>query len=208
MFLFEEQLKLDFYKVVKNRRSVRRFKTDSDIKDDVVRKLIETACLAPSAGNYQNWHFIIVEDAQKKRRLAEICTKFSRLAWKDFSKNTAKLVAGRGGTWDKSYMTKLSVLIVVCYETIGKTVQDSNAHASAWCAIENLLLAATAEGLSACVYNLWKREINPMRKLFKIPKNYKIAAIIQAGYPAETPEQPPKKKLEEVTSYDAFSKEL
>lgn len=196
---------MDFYKVVRDRRSIRKFKTEIAVKDDAIKRLVEVACLAPSAGNSQPWHFIIVKDSEKKRHLAEICTRFSRLAWKAFSKENAKLVAKRGGTWDKSYMATLPVLIVVCYETSGKTVQDSNAHASAWCATQNLLLAATAEGLGACVYNLWKREIIPTRRLLKIPRNYKIAAIIQVGHPAEIPEPPPKKKLQEVTSYNTFS---
>lgn len=199
---------MDFYKVVRDRRNVRHFKTEIDVKDDVVKKLIEVACLAPSAGNYQPWHFIIVKETEKKKRIAEICTKFSRLAWKDFSKETAKLIAKRGGTWDKSYMSKLPVIIVVCYETSGKTVQDSNAHASAWCAIQNMLLAATAEELGSCIYNLWKNEQKLMKHLFKIPRNYRIAALVQLGYPAEMLPSPPKRKLEEVMSYDMFSREL
>lgn len=196
---------LDFYKVVKERRSVRRFRIDVDVEDDVVKKLIEVACLAPSAGNYQSWHFIIVDDLEKKSRLAEICTKYSRLAWKDFSKETTKLIAKRDGTWDKSYMARLPVIIVACYETVGKMVQDSNSNASAWCAIQNLLLAATAEGLGSCIYNLWKNEQKSMKRLFKIPQNYRIAALVQIGYPAKVPEPPPKKKLEEVISYNTFS---
>lgn len=195
---------MDFYKVVRDRRSVRHFKTEIDVKDDVLKRLIEIACLAPSAGNYQPWQFIIVKDPQKKKRLAEICTKYSRLAWKDFRKETAKLIASRGGKWDKSYMAKLPVIIVVCYEISGKTVQDSNAHASVWCAIQNLLLAATAEGLGSCIYNLWKNEQKSMKRLFNISQNYRIATLIQIGYPAEVPKPPPKKKLEEVMSYDPF----
>jgi len=196
---------LDFYKVVSDRRSIRRFRTEIAVNDNVARRLIEVACLAPSAGNSQPWQFIIVKNPQKKKRLAEICTRFSRLAWKEFNKDTARLIAGRGGKWDKSYMANLPVVIVVCYKTSGKAIQDSNAHASTWCSIENMLLAATAEGLGSCPYTLWKNEQKPIKQLFKIPRNYRIAVIIQLGYPAEVPEPPPKRKLQETICYDAFS---
>ena len=59
---------LDFIEVVKKRRSIRRYKPDP-VPEDALRQILEAARLAPSAGNRQPWHFIIVRDEDKKNQL-------------------------------------------------------------------------------------------------------------------------------------------
>lgn len=59
---------MDFMDVVEKRRSIRRYKPDP-VPDDVLNQILEAARLAPSAGNRQPWHFIIVRDDEKKRSL-------------------------------------------------------------------------------------------------------------------------------------------
>jgi nitroreductase len=49
---------MDFYEVIKERRSVRRYKPDQ-IPDDILNRILETGRIAPSAKNIQPWHFII-----------------------------------------------------------------------------------------------------------------------------------------------------
>lgn len=60
---------LEFTEVIRKRRSIRRYKPDP-VPQDVLTEILESARLAPSAGNRQPWHFIIVKDAETKRRLA------------------------------------------------------------------------------------------------------------------------------------------
>jgi nitroreductase len=55
-------------KVVKTRRSIRRYKPDP-VPDEVLNKVLEAARLAPSAANLQSWHFIVVKDSETKRKL-------------------------------------------------------------------------------------------------------------------------------------------
>ena len=59
---------MDFTKVVEKRRSIRRYKSDP-VGDDLIEKILESARVAPSAGNRQPCHFIIVKDAKKKKAL-------------------------------------------------------------------------------------------------------------------------------------------
>jgi len=54
--------------VIRNRRSIRRYKS-TPIPEDVLTSILEAARLAPSAGNRQPWHFIIVRDDEKKQQL-------------------------------------------------------------------------------------------------------------------------------------------
>lgn len=195
---------MEFYEVIKRRRSVRSFQTNREIGEVIVRRLIEAACMAPSAGNTQPWRFIIIHDRKLLRRLAEINTKFSRLAWKAFDSGMARDIANRGGRWNKSYVADLPLVIVVCYKVGVNNLPDELMLASAWCAIENMLLAATAEGLGSCPYTLFKNEEKALKELFEIPDDYRIACIVHVGHVADMPKPPLKRKLEEITGYDKF----
>lgn len=59
---------MEFIQVIKNRRSVRKYKNDP-IPDEILNKILESARLAPSGGNSQPWHFIVVKDFNKKGML-------------------------------------------------------------------------------------------------------------------------------------------
>jgi len=59
--------------------------------------------------------------------------------------------ARAGGSWDKSYMKDIPILVVVSYR-FPENMRDELVLGSVWMAVENMLLAATNEGLGSCVY--------------------------------------------------------
>jgi len=59
---------MDFMEVVRKRLSIRRYKTDP-IPDELLNQVLEAARLAPSGGNGQPWHFIVVKDKEGQKRL-------------------------------------------------------------------------------------------------------------------------------------------
>jgi nitroreductase len=63
---------MDFFEAVERRRSIRRF-TDEPVPQEVIRKALEAALLAPNSSNVQTWDFYWVRDAAKKERLVKIC---------------------------------------------------------------------------------------------------------------------------------------
>lgn len=194
---------MDFYEVVFKRRSIRKFR-EEPIHEEALNKVLEAGRWAPSAGNTQPWHFIIVSDAEVKKRIARVCTEYSRKHWADFASETARYLAARGGSWDKSAMAKVPVLIAVCFR-VPEKMREELALASAWCTIENVVLAATAEGLGSCIYTFYNiEEENQLKEILDVPKNYRIAALIQLGYPAAEPPKPSRKALEAVISYQHF----
>jgi nitroreductase len=160
--------------------------------------------MAPSAGNSQPWRFIIFRDKVLLRHLAEVNTRFSRLAWEGFDSRMARDVASRGGCWDKSYVAELPLVIVVCYRVGVKNIPDELMWASTWCAIENMLLAATAEGLGSCPYTLFRDEEKALKELLEIPEDYRIACIVHVGHALDTPMPPPRRRFEEIVGYDRF----
>ena len=70
---------MDFFEVLKKRRSVRKF-TDSEVPESVMRKCLKSSLLAPNSSNLQPWEFYWVRSLEKKQRVVEAC----------FSQNAAK----------------------------------------------------------------------------------------------------------------------
>jgi nitroreductase len=68
--------KLEVFEAVKARRSIRKYR-DESIPQAKVERLLETARLAPSGSNLQNWKFIVVEDKNIRKRLVEACNNQS-----------------------------------------------------------------------------------------------------------------------------------
>ncbi|MEM2677342.1 MAG: nitroreductase family protein, partial [Thermofilaceae archaeon] len=61
---------MDFYEVVRGRRSIRAYKPDP-VEDEKLLRVLEAARLAPSAANRQPWHFIVVRDPEVKEKLGK-----------------------------------------------------------------------------------------------------------------------------------------
>ena len=193
----------EFYEAVFKRRSVRCFR-EEPVPEDALNRILEAARWAPSAGNTQPWHFVVVTEVDVKREIAEICTEYSRKHWEEFPPEVARYLAARGGSWDKSTMAKIPVLVAVCYE-LPERMRHELVLGSVWAAIENMLLAATAEGLGSCIYTFYNiEEEDRIKRILRVPKEYRIAAIIQLGYAAVQPPPPTRKPLREIIHRQRF----
>ena len=196
-------LLMDFDEVVVKRRSIRKFK-ENPVPEKIIHKVLEAGRWAPSAGNSQPWRFIVVTDFEVKKRIATTFTEFSRRAWSKFSPERARYLAAQGGSWDKSGMAKIPVLTAVCYKTV-REIREELVLGSVWAAIENMLLAATAEGLGSCIYTFYNvEEENSLKELLGVPDGFRVAAMIQLGYAAVDPPTPSRKILSEIVSDQHF----
>lgn len=148
-------------KAIMSRRSIRKY-TNQIVSDEQVKTILEAAMCAPSAGNEQPWHFIVVRD----RQLLDQVPKYHPYS---------------------SMIKQASVAILVCADTrlskydVDYWVQDCAA------ATENLLLAVQDLGLGAVwlgVYPLQER-VTGLRQLFNIPEEVIPFALTPVGYPAE-----------------------
>lgn len=143
-----------------NRRSIRKYK-DIEISDDDIYDLLKAAMAAPSAGNAQEWDFIVVKDKSIIEKITEI-HPYSKM------------------------LLNSSAAIVVCGDTSrevfeGFWVQDCSA------ATENILLAAQSKGLGAVwlgIYPLPDR-ISGIKALLNLPDTVIPLSIVSVGYPDE-----------------------
>jgi nitroreductase len=78
-------------------------------------------------------------------------------------------------------------------------VEDSSA------AVENILLAATAEGLGSCWVASYRNEHSePVGRLLGCPASHELVALVAVGVPDGEPPKPDKKRLEEVLRWNGF----
>jgi len=194
---------MEFKELVVERRSVRKLKRDA-IPEKFLNGILEACRWAPSAGNSQPWHIVVVTESDVKARIAETCTRYSREHWRDFPPERARYLAARGGTWDKSYMKDVPVLLAVTYKS-EKGFRNELALGSTWIAVENMMLAIADGGLGGCVYTfLNRREENEIARQLGIPRTHRIACILQVGYAEGEPPKPSRKELDEIVSYQRF----
>jgi len=145
--------------------------------------LIEAARLAPSAGNIQPWEFVIVRNAEIKRRLAIAALH-------------------------QTFIEEAPVVIVVCADVARSSWGYGSRGANLYClqdtaaATENILLAAQALGLATCWVGAFHED--EVAKVVNTPKNVRPVAIVPVGRPAEKPMSPPKRTMREIVHHETF----
>ena len=161
---------MDAIEAILSRRSIRKYKK-KPVSDELVKKLLEVGMSAPSAGNEQPWHFIILDDPHI---LSQIPTFH----------NHAQM------------LKDASLAILICSDMNldkhnGMWVQDCSA------ATENILIAITAQKLGAVWLGIYPREerIEGLRKLLEIPEHIIPFSLISIGHPAE--KTPKEKRYDE-----------
>ena len=182
-----------FRELVQNRRSVRRY-TDQPVEREKILACLEAARLAPSADNVQPWRFLVIDDAEMKKKFAD--GVFS-------------------GIYSKSkFASKAPVLILllarldIVANRIGKQIQGIHYYfIDAGIAGEHAVLQAEDLGLGTC----WIGWFNTRkaRKIAKIPSKYKIVSLLSLGYPERKPGREKKRKaLSEIAWFNRIGEKF
>lgn len=184
-------MKDDFVDLLRSRRSIRRFRPDALPRETVLR-LLDAACLAPSAHNRQPWRFVAVARGVARDRLIEAMSVRFR---GDLERDgvPAEEVTRRLAR-SQERMGSAPWLIVLCLSTTGmdsypdaprNLAEQTMAVQSSALAGGHLLLAAHAEGLGACwmCAPLFAPEI--VRRALALPADWEPQAAILLGYPTE-----------------------
>jgi nitroreductase len=96
-------------------------------------------------------------------------------------------------------------ILVVLFYRLQENLSRELVLGSVWMAVENMLLAATDEGLGSCVYTFLNRnEENKLKHVLKTGQRDRIACIVQLGYTETEPIPPCRKQLSEIVSYEHF----
>lgn len=179
---------MEFYDVVHNRRSIRKYKTEVVPRDAILR-ILDAACWAPSGMNLQQWEFIVVSGG-KKEQLGEPYAKAMEKIGHDWTEEQRKmsLAAARKFNWAPH------VIVALAPKADDAFVQKMHVE-SVSAAFENLLLAACAEGLGTCWAMGPLLEEEAIRSILEIPPDKEIVALTPLGYPDMEATAPPRKDL-------------
>jgi nitroreductase len=168
---------MEFFDVIQNRHSIRAF-TDQPVEPDKLQKILETANLAPSAGNLQSYEIYVVTGTKKRDGLS--CAALAQ-----------------------EYIAAAPVVLVFCTHpelTEGRytergtrlyTVQDATIACSF------AMLAATALGLGSVWVGTFDEKV--VRLIIGAPERQVPVAILAIGYPGEFPDHHPRRPLEQIT---------
>lgn len=171
----------DIFEIIKNRRSVRKFKSTAVPKEHL-DKILEAGNYAPTPRNRQAWKFLVIQDRETLDHIKEECIK----------------VAGEDAReYYTDYLSAPVYVIVLAYTKTKNPVNDITAGALA---AENIMIAARALGYGT-VYCVNSIPENITKGVLNIPDDYKRVCITPIGIPFQWPETPKKKALEEVVLY-------
>lgn len=180
------------YKAIRTRRDVRDQFLPRAIPDDVLMRLLEAAHHAPSVGFMQPWNFIVITDADAKRAVHSAFSRANEEAKVMFGDERNALYA----SLKLEGILKAPVnLCITCDRTRGGRVVLGRTHNlqmdlySTVCAVQNLWLAARAEGIGVGWVSIYHDD--DMRRILRIPDHVEIVAYLCIGYVDElypTPE--------------------
>lgn len=190
---------MEIYEVIEKRRTMRAFKQKAS--EEQVRKLLLAGVKAPSGSNVQPWEFIIIDDARIIEQIADhkyqqtlkhlfddMLLKQPESIEKIFQQALQQPQFIKSAARQRNAYRNCTV-IAVCNQKghgIGrKPWMNVENIASTWMCIENMALAATAEGLGMQISILREEHKVAMEKLLGIPEDCELATFVLIGVPAE-----------------------
>jgi nitroreductase len=164
---------MDLYEAIEQRRTIRVFKKGATMEQ--LKKIMLAGTKAPSAVNRQPWEFVLVEDQKIIEQLAQIKSELSK-------KNPPERVKGDPAAVEKLAQAQKdsfrnASIVAVCH------VVDW--ERSVWMCMENMSLAAVAEGLGSGIVMYWGEAQKEAGKVLGLPKNYEVTAVLKIGVPGE-----------------------
>lgn len=179
-------LNMEVFECISTRRSIRNY-LDIPVEWDKIGTILEAGRLAPSSGNIQDWNFIVVQDEEKRKAIAEASLK-------------------------QHWMSKAPVHIVVCADLKKSErfygVRGNRLYSIQNCAaaVENMLLTAHSLGLGACWVGAFDE--NVVSRVLNIPDYARPQAIITIGYSDEKPKEPIRYPLTTVAFLEKYGNRI
>jgi nitroreductase len=170
---------MDVSEAIRSRRSVRRY-AQVPIDRQVLRRLVEAGCWAPTADNAQTWRFVVVTDPARMSRLRMVAPGF----------------VGRA-----------PAAIAVCQDMAAAEDRLGVADAAALAPMDaamaalNIMLEAQGEGLGTCVVASFNRRA--LQTLLRLPERVEPQLLVAVGHAAATPQAPPR-EIDGVCYFEEF----
>ena len=215
---------MDLEEVLRTTFACREF-TDDPVADETLYRILELARFAPSGGNRQGAHVIVVRDQEVRQKLGEMCNSTLRIygAQVDAGENPFNSVIPSKVDFVEAVKTPderfemfdrwgdLPVVLVVSIdlETVASMDKELDrvgvvTGGSVYPLVWNILLAARSEGLAGVLTTAVVPEEAAARKLLGLPETHAIAAVVPLGVPVKQLTKLSRREVEEFTTVDQF----
>jgi nitroreductase len=205
--------------------AVRDF-TDQAVDDAVLGRVLDTARFAPSGGNAQAWHVVVVKDRERRRRLRDSYVRGSRgylamLAaglrpWAPTNDRDAEAralatenAAAPGGFAEKFDEAPVLLALFADLSLLAAIDRDADRYtfaggASIYPFAWSILLAAREEGLGGVITTIAIREEPQVKALLGAPDPLALAAVIALGYPVRRPRRLRRQPVSSFATVDSI----
>ena len=214
---------MELYDVMRTAFAARDFTADP-VPDDVLEAILDNARFAPSGGNRQGWHVIVVRDLAKRaalgplieptyrRYLAEVragANPWNTIAPAAVSQADVDAVAIPPGFIDRLIHAPVLLLVTVDLAVVASMDQHLPrigviSGASIYPFVWNILLAARNEGLGGTLTTFLAAEEAKAKALFAIPENHALAAMLPIGRPVKQLTRLRRNPVAAFATVDAF----
>lgn len=220
----------DVFEVIYGARAQRHLRPDP-VPEELITRVIDAATRAPSAGNAQNWHFIVIRDAEQRRRIGSLYRKASDIAEAVYKARSrpAHLTEGQ---WQRmliegahlwEHLGDAPVLLVPCLHQRDLPARDTldpawRDHydaeriyidrirgASIYPAVQNIILACRALGLGTVITTNHLRIEAELKAILGIPEDVDTFALMPIGWPEGHFGRVNRRPLREVAHADRWS---
>ena len=193
---------MELYEAIYKRRTVRKF-LEKEVDFDAVKRILEAGNRAPTWNHNRNWSYIVLRTEEEKAYAFEhakkIAEKFDAEKYlnapRPYPTTLAQKMYAYAMPRQYTMLKEAPYVIIPVFkskELNGEYVSKLNPFSTIWCVIENIFLAATAEGLACSMRIPLNEEHDIVKAKLKVPPTYMIPAFIGIGYA-----DPNEKELEQ-----------
>ncbi len=212
---------MDTYDVMRTTGAVRQF-TGEPLPDETLTRILDNARFAPSGGNRQGTHVIVIRDEATKSALADLSVTGARryIAQKRHGESPWNPLHPMGVTDEDlaavqvpraTHLLDAEVLLVICVDlgVVAAFDQDLDrigvvAGASVYPLVWNILLAARNEGFGGVLTTMAIAEEPAVKQLLAIPDDHALAAVLPLGKPVTQVRRLTRKPVSEFVTRERF----
>ena len=172
---YQRDVAMNVVDAIRTRKSVRKY-LSKPVEDEKLTAVLEAGRLAPSAGNRQEWRFVVVRDAETRKKVAEAANK-------------------------QTFVGEAPAVVVACAETDGRIMMCGQPcyPIDVAIALDHIALAAAELGLGTCWIGAFDEK--KVKEILGIPEKIRVVELMPIGY-ASDPSPVEKSRL----SFDVIVK--
>jgi nitroreductase len=194
---------VDIFEAIRTTRAMRRLDPNREVSDQDLLKILEAATKAATGGNRQQVRWLVVRDAEKRRRVGELyreCAAQALRIYEEDAKTNPTTARMLKSSWFLAdHMGVSPAIIVACAPG-----ERGRVEASVYPGVQNLMLAARALGLGTTLTTIHRCNEDKVKALLGIPEDVHTFCLIPVGYPLGRWGEAPRRPVQELTYWDTW----